>query len=271
MSRFLPGNHIQLRVTVYEWTAVVFFSAFAVAAWAARAPLRSRARASVLAGVTAALVVVAASELSDSTRSWLPHLYLAAGYWAPALLVEPQGGPTRFEAWLIRLDTRTRAPLPRVPPVFAGLCEVAYLLCYPLVPASFTVVWLTGDAGDAARFWTAVLIAGYSSYATLPWLVSRPPRLIDAHHVTQTTVGAVNESVLRLVSHQLNTFPSGHVAVAWAAAFSVGSVSIAWGAGIAGLALAISVGAVAGRYHYLPDVVLGFAVAVAAVAWTGAV
>ena len=56
------------------------------------------------------------------------------------------------------------------------MVELAYLLCYPLVPLSFAVVWLKGSPGDIERFWLTVLVAGYGCYATLPWLVSRPPR-----------------------------------------------------------------------------------------------
>jgi membrane-associated phospholipid phosphatase len=77
-------------------------------------------------------------------------------------------------------------------------------------------------------------------------------------------LSSLNAFVLGRVSHQLNTFPSGHVAVAAAAAASVATISAPAGV-LLGLAVsAICVGAAAGRYHYVVDVVLGLAVAVIA-------
>jgi membrane-associated phospholipid phosphatase len=67
--------------------------------------------------------------------------------------------------------------------------------------------------------------------------------------------------VLERWSHQFNTFPSGHVAVAVAAASSVASVSTEAGAVIGAVAAAIAIGAAAGGYHYIVDVILGLIVA----------
>ena len=56
------------------------------------------------------------------------------------------------------------------------------LLSHPreyAAPLSIAVVWVAGSHEDVARFWMAVLIAGYGCYITLPWLVSRPPRLLE--------------------------------------------------------------------------------------------
>jgi membrane-associated phospholipid phosphatase len=63
--------------------------------------------------------------------------------------------------------------------------------------------------------------------------------------------------VLARVSHQLTTFPSGHVAVSIAAALALIPVSVG-AAVVSGVTAAmIAVAAVAGRYHYAVDVVLG--------------
>jgi membrane-associated phospholipid phosphatase len=207
-----------------------------------------------------AVVLTAAASL----RAWLPHLYLVAGYWIPALLVPTTRG-RRFEEWLLKSDVGLRRLLPGVPAPFATIVELAYLSCYPLVPVAFAVVWVNGSSVDAERFWLAVLLAGYSCYATLPLLVSRPPRslLVDVR-LSRGVVAGMNASVLGRVSHELNTFPSGHVAVAAAAAASAATVSPPAGVVLAVVVAAICVGAAAGRYHYVVDVVLGLAVAVAA-------
>lgn len=181
------------------------------------------------------------------------------------MLVVLPARPTRFERWLAACDVRMRGSIPRLPSPLVHLTELAYLLCYPLIPVSCALIFVFGTPADIARFWIAVLIAGYACYMSLPWLVSRPPRLCDAANAGSTRVSAVNALVLQRVSHQLNTFPSGHVAVAMAAAAVVLSVFPAAGMLIMFVAIAIAVGAVIGRYHYVVDVCWGVVVAAVAV------
>ena len=144
--------------------------------------------------------------------------------------------------------------------------ELAYLLCYPLVPLSFAIVWLNGDGTDVRRFWLSVLLSGYACYVSLPWLVSRPPRSHPEHEKNRRGLPDINVRLLGRLSHRLNTFPSGHVAVAAAAAVSVAVVSLPAGLALGVVVAAIGVGAAAGRYHYVIDVILGLVVAAAAVA-----
>ena len=145
--------------------------------------------------------------------------------------------------------------------------ELAYLFCYPLVPASLLVIAVIGTPADVTRFWLAVLVAGFACYASLPWLISRPPRLAAGEDsLVPRGVAAVNAHVLGRVSHRLNTFPSGHVAVSLAAAACVVPVSGAAGALAGAIAIGVAVGAVTGRYHYTVDVLLGVAVAAAGLA-----
>ena len=127
-------------------------------------------------------------------------------------------------------------------------------------------MWTAGGPGDVAHYWLGVLIAGYACYITLPWLVSRPPRLLgdSVANAARTTVTRLNRFVLGRVSHRLNTFPSGHVAVSVAAALGAAKVWPAAGVMLGVVAAAVAVGAVGGRYHDFADVVLGAVVGVAA-------
>ena len=254
-----------MEMAVHELIAASYFVGLAMAAPAARVPMRRQLIVAALALGSALAVAIVARQDDPGVRAWAPHGYLAAGYWLPALLVVPPVRPTRFERWLAASDVGLRKSMPRVPSAFVHVAELAYLLCYPLIPVSFTIVFIFGTPAAIDRFWVTVLIAGYACYVSLPWLVSRPPRLCDGVDAASTRVSALNAAVLRRVSHQLNTFPSGHVAVAMAAAAVVLSVSPAPGIVIVAVAIAIAIGAVIGRYHYVADVLWGVVVAGAAV------
>ena len=250
----------------YEALAAGYFVALAFAAFVAPA-LPARRRRAVLASLGMAATVFAIGHHgSDVVRAWLPHLYLAAGYWVPAFLTTSPPHPTAFESWLRRTDAVLRPSTDGVPSPVVHALEIAYLGCYPLVPAALIAVSVLGGPGDVERFWTAVLLAGYACYASLPWLVSRPPRLVDGAGRPATRVAALNAAVLGRVSHQLNTFPSGHVAVALACAASVAAVSTSLGAAFGVAAAGVALGAAAGRYHYVIDVMLGVIAGAAAVA-----
>jgi hypothetical protein len=251
----------------FEWLTIVYAAELALAA--AAAPRAGRRLPGALgAAALAALVPVAAWGVSADLRLVVPHVYLLGGYWLPALLVtgrsrvRPPGG--RFEDWLVRSDARLRLRLPGVPSRLATLAELAYLFCYPLVPVSLALVWWRAPA-DVDRFWLSVLAAGFACYGTLPWLVSRPPRLVDGAGLEPQPVRTLNTSVLGLFSHRWNTFPSGHVAVSAAAAWSVWEVWPVAGLAVGALAAAIAVGAAAGRYHYVVDVAAGVLVALVVV------
>ena len=142
-----------------------------------------------------------------------------------------------------------------------------YLSCYPFVPLAFSIVWTLGDAVDVDRFWTAVLLAGCICYGSLPWIVSRPPRFhVSRQAATRRepdrALRRLNVGVLKRVSHGLNTFPSGHVAVSIAAALAVCDVSWAAGSVLLVVAAGIAGGAVVGGYHYVVDVAIGCLVGV---------
>ena len=256
-------------MTPFEVVTAAYFAGMAAAGL--RTDLRRGRRGAAIAVALAAAggAFATAASGAEVVRAWLPHAFLVAGYWVPGLLARRIVAATRFEEWLARGDRAVRPHLPSIPAPVAHLTELAYLLCYPVVPASLLVVWMQGSAEDVRRFWFAVLVAGYACYVTLPWLVSRPPRLTSVAPPVGC-VGAVNLFVLRRVSHELNTFPSGHVAVSFAAAASLWTVSPGVALAFGAVAVAVAVGAAAGRYHYVVDVWLGIVVAAAAVAMSRA-
>jgi len=272
-------------VLTFEALAIGFFAVLGAAAPFTRASRAHRLRAVLRSAAVIVCVLVGLQTLAPAVRVWLGHAYLMMGYWIPALMVPtaaraftaraggPQGSAPQvsggFEAWLAHIDNRWRLHSIAAPNWLLCVLEMSYLLAYPLVPAAFMFVWMHGRLADTDRFWTAVLLSGFACYGTLPWLISRPPRvrLEDAAvkaRAARTGLRAANAFVLARVSHGLNTFPSGHVAVAVAAALEVMAISPPAGLATLVLAALIAAGAVAGRYHYAVDVAAGVVVGIAA-------
>jgi len=249
----------------FERFVVTYLVFFAVAALFANVDRRRQLRTSLTALLCAAIVYGASRTLPVTARLWLPFLYITLGYWIPVPLVPSRRGHA-FERWLVRSDESLRGFAGALPRWLAHIVEFGYLTCFPLIPISFAVTWIAGTNEDVARFWTAVLIAGYGCYVTLPWLVSRPPRLLEGAPAPAepSRVSRANVFVLGRVSHNLNTFPSGHVAVTMAAAISAGAVSPVGGLVLGLFATGVAVGAVVGRYHYVIDVLIGVALGVVA-------
>src|SRR5262245_40704190 len=177
-----------------ELLVVAYLMFFAVAAPFAGVDRPRRIRTAMIAIACGFAVYGASQTLSIGTRLWLPFLYFLLGYWIPVPLVPSERGGA-FETWLRRSDQALRRVAVAMPGWLAEMLEVGYLTCFPLVPTAFAVVWSTGSQADVSRFWMAVITAGYSCYISLPWLVSRPPRFVEAsaaQHVPAASVSRAN-------------------------------------------------------------------------------
>jgi hypothetical protein len=245
-------------VTPFELLAAAYFAALLLAApWAPR-----RGRGALYAAASLALLIVAAIGLPVPARAWIAHAYLMLGYWVPSAFVDATH--PRFERWLAAADARLGVgPASDTWRTGRGVLELAYLLCYPLVPAGLVVILANGTQDDVARFWTAVLASGYACYASLPWAAARPPRLLgeEPDGALPHALTALNRTVLGTLSHQHVTFPSGHAAISLVVAFEVSRVTPGFGAAFTVMALLVAAAAVVGRYHYFVDVLAGLAVA----------
>ena len=236
----------------------------------------SGARPAVLMAVTVAWAAFAAfrhARLSPAFEVVVPSVILLAGYWLSGLLfVRPD---VRIERWLQSVDDRVLRRSGALawfygsPRAVQEFFELSYLLVYLAVPAGATALVLAGHAEQVARFWTIVLLAEFACYGMLPWIQTRPPRVIEsANGGAPRTIGIrrLNLSLISRASIQVNTLPSGHAAGALATALAVGAVMPRTGIVFLLIALSISIATVLGRYHYVVDTVLGVLVALAA--WT---
>jgi membrane-associated phospholipid phosphatase len=176
-----------------------------------------------------------------------------------------QGRLLKFDQWLLpRASQMSGTERNSVGLVL----EMAYLSCYPLVPLGVLAIYAKGLQNRIDGFWLVLLVATYLCYAITPLVPALPPRsLIDrestspAYLVRANKGRLLNRWILRHGSIHAISFPSAHVASAFAIALvflyyapMVGMIFLA-------IAIMISLGAVIGRYHYALDVLAGGATA----------
>jgi membrane-associated phospholipid phosphatase len=263
---------VEMSLRPSEWVVVVYFLYLFVAAVFSKAPSERRVRVASLAFLVIA-AVLGFSRADQSwfrrMRDWMPLGYLLAAYRMPALLVSaPNVG---MESKLAAFDSRwfggkKIAVAERAPRWCLELLELAYLLCYPLIPAGWISLRVLSGARPQEQYWTAVMLAAACCYGLLPWLPTRSPRTTDAVQSTRSSFRRLNLRVLERMSVQLNTFPSGHVATSFAAAFAAAAAVPMAGVLLGFTAFAIALASAVGRYHYVADVLAGVAVSLVAFA-----
>jgi membrane-associated phospholipid phosphatase len=243
----------------YEWLTFVFYIAFALLAWKRALPLRRRAMITVnaAAGVAALLLL-----RSTPLQNWLPLAFIPLAYWQTGYFVLPLN--QKLQSRLESFDESFLRSI-RLGPHITFWLELAYLLVYPLVPLGLIALYLSGMGQFAEEFWNVVLPPAYLCYATFPFVQTLPPRAIEervAWEPQRTKIRILNLFVLRHVSIQANTFPSGHVAASLAIALVLLRHAPEAGVLFLIMAIAIAAGAFFGRYHYGLDVLIGAALAV---------
>ena len=243
---------------LYEWISLVFYAAFAALAWRRPLPLRRRSLVTAIAFVGIAGIL---RLRSTAVRDWLPLAFIPLAYWQTGQFLLP------LNNWFqSKLESFDRKHLGRRSPPFMWLLELCYLFCYPSVPLGLVALYLSGMGRFAEEFWDVVLPPAYACYATFPFIQTLPPRAIEhdtSWQPQQTSLRNLNLFVLRHISIQANTFPSGHVAASLAVALELLSHVPPAGFLFLLLSIAIAAGAFWGRYHYGLDVLLGALLAVA--------
>ena len=254
-----------------EWIDLAVFAFLTALAWVRRIAFRPRAIVTGLGGAAIAGTLLAARFAPSIFRDWLPAALLLMVYWQAGQFFDRPD--EKLQARLLALDGRTALPFAaRLSTNPAGrlllaYVELAYLLCYPMVPLALGTLYLLHARAGADRFWTVVLTATYACYLMVPFVQTLPPRSLGGPQRSGPAPGPVrrfNLWILRHASIQMNTFPSAHVAASMACAFVLLRISLPAGALFLAVALSIAMGAVLGRYHYFADAILGAAVALAA-------
>ena len=259
-----------------EWLTIAYFAYLGFIALLRPAMVR-RPRALLLAVGIIALIMLApllpAAPSRERLRDWLPAVYLLAGYWlsglyftAPMAHIEQRFltfDRLLYRGGLTRLVAVTPWPI-------LDLVEFAYLSCFIFVPGGSdrpdpAIVGI----GHRRELDLAIEVPGselgpVASNEMWAEIYDRLAALAAQHRSTLIFVNTRRLVVRRLnlymcgrTSIGWNTFPSGHVAGALAAALAVSEavpsagVLMMLGAGL------IAVSTVIGRYHYAVDGIAG--------------
>lgn len=261
-----------------EWINVIYFSFFIAFVWLR--PYSTRQRWIVtfigIAGIAVVFLVMLSSRIlpplsANILRDWMPVGLMVLAYRQPGVLFQSQN--TRLQGWLQTVDRKILSRVGLLDArsdrsliaVFYQFTELAYLLCYPLVPFGLALLYAAGMREHADEFWTTVLSASYLCYALVPLTQTLPPRSLpngEASAVRWSQLRILNLWILRHASIQVNTFPSAHVAASLAIALAVLRFLPTAGLVLLALAISIAIGAAAGRYHYFVDVMAGAALAI---------
>ena len=251
-----------------EWIQIGFSAGMALLAWMRPLELRQRFRVALLAIAVAGAILCARLALhgfaGSVVRDWLPVALLLFPYWQAGQFFT--GPDERIQGWLARTDERMLRALEGLTGCdekhgWARYFELAYLMCYPLVPIGLGVLYLAHHRPDADFYWIVVVLASDICFAATIFVPAMPPRLLREAQagsvVSKNEVRRLNEAVLNRGSIQAITFPSAHVASTTAVALVLTYFLPAVGAIFLVIAVSIACGAFLGRYHYFLDVVLG--------------
>jgi membrane-associated phospholipid phosphatase len=254
-----------------ELVNLVYFSALTILALVWTLPSHSRTKAVLIGLIGLALngTTLAANrwlspDAADIFRDWLPVPLMALAYWLSGCFF--QKANPRLQAMFEHSDRRIlkllHVDLTECANTWlGGFLELAYLLCYPVVPLGLGALYVAGLRHQADDYWTVVLLSAYPCYSLLPFVQLLPPRLVEENEEAtnrSSNLRRFNLWLVRRVTHEANTFPSGHVAASAAIAMALLRFSLLTGMVFVLIALGIAVGCVVGRYHYVVDVGAAF-------------
>jgi hypothetical protein len=250
------------------WSIVAMIHGAVLLLAALLMPIRRRA---VAASASVAYVLIAAAGAGLASWWWgsllTPGVLLVAGYWLSGFFFRD---PQRWLEWrLLSVDRtvfqalRIDSWLERAPGWVLEALEGSYAGVY-LVVGGGAVAAAAAGPDDLNRYWTLVLASELFCYAMLPWLRSRPPRVLEPPGLVarrRPALRRLNEAILDRASVQANTLPSGHVAGPAASALALLAIDPALALVAMIAAATIGLAAVVGRYHYVVDCAAGALVA----------
>jgi membrane-associated phospholipid phosphatase len=204
-------------------------------------------------------------------RDWMPAALILVAYWSVDWAPSAHGAGT-FERALVGWDRMIlndwglRVGIERFGALVPSVLEAAYLLLYAVLPLIIAAFYIRHERQRLDEFLFPFLLGTLATYALLPHFPSEGPRFAfpgkDLPGI-DTLLHRVNLWVLDHGDIQSSVFPSGHVAVAFSAAFAmwraVPTHRSLGGALLAG-AILVWLTTIYGRYHYAADGLASLAV-----------
>jgi membrane-associated phospholipid phosphatase len=256
-----------------ELINMIYFSYLVVMAWVRPLSAGKRLKATII-GLAAISLFWSirfigqslASLPSSIIRDWIPAPLFLVAYWTAGLYFTAPS--EKLQSRLMRFDRRVlgRIHPAGIPRIAAACLELAYLLCYPLLPLGLGALYIARMGRCADAFWTVVLPAVYLCFAALPFARTLPPRILaEAGEpvLPPTKIREFNLWILRYGSIRVNTFPSAHVATAFSVSLVLLYLLPLAGIVFLGVSVCIAIAVVLGRYHYAADALIGAAIAMA--------
>jgi membrane-associated phospholipid phosphatase len=249
-----------------EVVNLAYFAFLTILAVVRALPPQSRIKA-VLIGIAGIGSTATAAVAPGIWRDWLPAPLMALAYWQSGCFFQRANPRLQlmFENSERRILQLLRMDLAQLARTWVGaLLELAYVFCYPVVPLGLGALYLSGFGYAAEEYWTVVLLSAYPCYVFLPFVQLLPPRLVegtDASTNRSPYLRRFNLWLVRRVTHQANTFPSGHVAASAAVALVIFRFTTTAGVVFGLIAAGIAAGCIVGRYHYIVDVISALVVA----------
>ena len=223
----------------------------------------------VLAVIPVAICLLGAAEGARSApwsrvmRDWLTMGLILAAYWSVGWFVAPPHADWQ-ERWLlwdrVLLDKwALRAAVESAGLLVPSLLETAYLLLYAGPPVCICLLYSLGGRGRLHTFLFTLLAGTLAAYALLPLFPVHGPHIVYPALDLPSVQGfgrGINLWVLDHMDIPTSVFPSGHVAVAFSAAFGMYEAAkerpLFWG-GMFLFATLVYAATIYCRYHYAVD------------------
>jgi membrane-associated phospholipid phosphatase len=197
-------------------------------------------------------------------RDWMPTALVLVAYWSVDWAPRADGSGA-FEHALVGWDRMIlnswglRAGVERLGALVPSVLEAAYLLVYAVLPLIIAAFYVRHERQRLDDFLFPFLLGTLATYALLPHFPSQGPRVAfpgqDLPGI-DTLLHRVNLWVLDHGDIRSSVFPSGHVAVAFSAAFGMWLAvpprrRLGWT--LFGGAVLVWITTIYARYHYAAD------------------
>lgn len=208
-------------------------------------------------------------------RDWVPALLVLIAYWSADWVPQPHGGGALEHALIgwdrsLLNDWGLRVAIERFGVFLPAVLDLAYLLIYAVPPLAIAYFYIRHERRRLDDFLFPFLLGTLMTYSMLPLFPSEAPRFVFAGQDLPGVETVFRRFSLWILNHcdiRSSVFPSGHVTVAFSAAFAMLLAMperrrAGWT--LLAIALLVLVDTVYGRYHYAADGLAGLLVSLVA-------